>query len=93
MIYYAYAEYRLDNPDMMPEAATLECEVPVRGALILEPAEKGYIFGIDHDKLTNDNLEYLKDAWSNVADIWLYATFEDAMNDEETAFEPNWNRG
>ena len=91
MIYYAYAEYRLDNDDMMPHAATFECEVPVRGALIFASPSTAYIFKIDSDKLTKDDSEFLHDAWANVADIWLYANLEDAMNDEETAFEPIWN--
>lgn len=88
MMFYAYAEYRLDNDDMMPKAATFVCEVPVRGALIFHESTNGFIFKIDPDKLTDCDREFLHDAWANVADIWCYGNLPDAMEDAETSFEP-----
>lgn len=90
MIFYAYAEYRLDAADMIPHAATFECEVAVRGSLIFadpKPAN-AFIFKIDPDKLTEDDREWLHDAWANVADVWCYGNLPDAMEDAETSFEP-----
>ena len=79
---YVYAEYDLRNADMFPHAVIDAKEVTVRGTLIFAKIEKAYVFGIDENKLTDDDIDWLHDAACNVCDVLLYHTLDDALLDQ-----------